>query len=116
MRGEVIYYLWADERATESVRINIWIDVLNKPTILTRIGASMDGRVAVVIEDHPGRYRGMGLSRRPLERLLKAVRTGTMGGCSLPKVSPLRTPPFRQLAPSHSETSLSFSSSPDTGG
>ncbi len=116
MRGEVVYYLWGDERATESVRINIWIDVLNKPTILTRIGASMDGRLVVVLEDHPGRYRGLGLPRGPLERLLKAVRAGTMGGCSVPKVSPRRMPPFRQPAPSRSETSLSSSSSSAIGG
>ncbi len=116
MRGEVIYYLWADERSTESVRINVWIDILGEPTILTRIGASLNGRIVAVIEDHPARYRALGLPRGALERLLKAVRAGTMGGCSVPKVSPRRMPPSKQLAHSHSETSRSSSTSLGIGG
>jgi hypothetical protein len=117
MRGEVIYYLWDDERRTQSVRINIWADVAGRPTILSRIGSSLDGRIVAVVEDHPGRYRALGLSREPLERLLVRTRSGTLGKpCSPPKVSPLPMLPSRLPAHLRSETSPSSSSSFATGG
>lgn len=115
MRGEAVYYLWGDDRGTESIRINIWVDLLGARTILTRIGSSLDSRLVVVIEDHPGRYRALGLSRKPLDRLLTSVRAGTMERCSMPKGS-RPTPPSRQPVPSSSETNRSLPSSLAIGG
>lgn len=117
MRGEVVYYLWDDARATESIRINIWADVAGQPTILSRIGSSLDGKLIAIVEDHPGRYRALGLPRKPLDRLLARTRTGTMVmPCSPPKVSPQQTPSFKRQVPSRSEISHSSSSSLAIGG
>lgn len=116
MRGEAIYYLWDDPRGTESIRINIWADQpLGKPLILTRIGSSLDSKLLVVLEDHPGRYRALGLPRGPLDRLLTSVRADTIGPCSTPRAL-RQTPPSKQPAPSSSRTSRSRPSLPAIGG
>jgi hypothetical protein len=103
IRCSLTYVLWRD--GTESYRMMLR-DPLRRP--LTQLALSSDMSRCSIIEDHPGRYWAQHIDRRPVTRLIKRFRRGTMDAPWYPDpASPPSTPSPKRQASSSSVKSPS---------